>query len=166
MAGRPMNPAAAAAQRATRRPSAAGTTAGGTTAGATTAGATTAGATTAGATTAGGPTSKGPKDFADTVTSEIQAVGDQSHGMHDDPRNAYRTRKSYLLFIEIIMAVCVIALIVGTVVMFVVSSNTGTITLKGETETEATQRPPGYTNNTGNLAAPDGDSDEDAFTIS
>ncbi|KAL1438169.1 hypothetical protein MTO96_048258 [Rhipicephalus appendiculatus] len=149
MAARPMmNPAAAAAQ-GSRRPSAAGTT---------------AGATTAGATTGGGLTSKGAKDFADTVTSEIQAVGDQSHGMHDDPRNAYRTRKSYLLFIEIIMAVCVIALIVGTVVMFVVSSNTGTITLKGETDPGPTPGP----QNSGNdsLAALEGDNDEELFTIS
>lgn len=151
MAVRPAKPVAAAA----RRPSAGGTTAG----------ATTGGATTAGASTAGAQTSKPVKDFADTVTSEIQAVGDQSHGMHDDPRNAYRTRKSYLLFIEIIMAVCVIALIVGTVVMFVVSSNSGTITLKGETETEPPQPPRGSSNDTANLGALD-DNDEDAFTIS
>ncbi|KAH6936929.1 hypothetical protein HPB50_024092 [Hyalomma asiaticum] len=124
--------------------------------------------TTVGATTAG-PQSKGYKDFADTVTSEIQAAGDQSQGMHDDPRNAYRTRKTYLLFIEIIMAVCVIALIVGTVVMFVVSSNSGTITLKGDSEPTP---PIGHQNNlrpkndTHNLADLEGDYEESSFTIS
>lgn len=125
--------------------------------------ATAGGATTVGATTA---TSKGYKDFADTVTSEIQAIGDQSQGMHDDPRNAYRTRKTYLLVIEIIMAVCVIALIVGTVVMFVVSTNTGTITLKGESEAPHTAPPSNQRNDTKDVPAADHleGEDDDSFT--
>ncbi|KAK8786080.1 hypothetical protein V5799_007550 [Amblyomma americanum] len=110
-APRPPAPAAAAAAR---RPSVAPT----------------AGATTAGATQATEKGTEKNRDFAETLTSEFQAAGDQSQGMHDDPRNAYRARKNYVLFIEIIMAVCVIALIVGTVVMFVVGSNTGVITLQ------------------------------------
>lgn len=105
---------------------------GATTVGATTAGVTTAGVTTAGVTGASPGDKKLAKDFAETLTSEFQAIGDQSQGMHDDPRQAYQGRKSYVLLIEIIMAVCVIALIVGTVVMFVVSSNSGSITLKSE----------------------------------
>lgn len=116
-------------------PKSGATTAGATTMGATTMGATTVGATTAGVTGGSPAEKKLAKDFAETLTSEFQAVGDQSHGMHDDPRQAYQSRKSYVLLIEIIMAVCVIALIVGTVVMFVVSSNSGSITLKSEQTT-------------------------------
>lgn len=137
MAARPAGAAAAAAAHAAAAGHPAAKHAPGR--GAPSAGITTAGATTAGATTTGGPTGapgdRPFKDFAETLTSEFQAVGDQSQGMHDDPRQAYQSRKSYLLFIEIIMAVCVIALIVGTVVMFVVSSNSSSITLKSEPAT-------------------------------
>ncbi|KAG0414750.1 hypothetical protein HPB47_008079 [Ixodes persulcatus] len=98
------------------------------------------GAATQGPSTVVGTTTVPPvkghyHDFADTLTSEIQNVGDQSQGMHDDPKQAYRTKNRVFIVIEIVMAVSVLALVLGTVVMLAVSSGSKPNTLRTEPPT-------------------------------